>query len=86
MNLLISEVQITCLVLIGMITLFLSFVIDRYTVVGKHYTCTRKILTLATFLVTVHFTVQYWLYKNVTINQALFRTLVNIHKRNLPLD
>ena len=74
----ISEVQITCVILMGMITLFLACVIDRYTVVGKMYSRARKILTLGTFLVTIHFIIQYWLHKNAVPGEIMLRSLVNL--------
>lgn len=78
MNLMISEVQITCVILMGLITLFLAFVIERYTVVGKMYGYARKILSLGTMFVSIHFMVQYGLHKSAPDNEALLRTLVNL--------
>ena len=62
----------------GMITLFLACVIDRYTVVGKMYGRARRILTLGTFLVTIHFMIQYWLHKSAVPGETMLRSLVNL--------
>lgn len=78
MNLMISEVQITCIILMGLLTMFLAVVISRYTVVGKTYNFARKILTLGTFFVTVHFIIQYGLHKMPNADLANQRTLVNL--------
>ena len=78
MNLMISEVQITCIILMGLVTLFLAVVVPRYTVVGKTYNYARKILTVATTLVTAHFMVQYLLHKEGEPNLEVQRSLVNL--------
>lgn len=78
MNLIISEVQITFVILMGMITFFLAFVIDRYTVVGKMFGHARRILTMGTLLVSVHFMVQYWIHKSAIADETIVRTLVNL--------
>ena len=78
MNLMISEVQITCIILMGLVTLFLAVVVSRYTVVGKTYNYARKILTAATSLVTIHFIVQYLLHKGETSDLMVQRSLVNL--------
>ena len=59
----ITEVQITCIVLMGLITLFLVFSLPRYTIAGKVLDFARKLLAVGTFLVMIHFIFQYVLHK-----------------------
>lgn len=62
----------------GLVTLFLFCVIGRYTVVGKVYHIARKILSAGTFLVTLHFILQYWLHKLSPECEEVYRTLLNL--------
>lgn len=78
MDLMISEVQITCIFLMGLFTAFLIFVIPNYTVVGMGYNCARKVLSGGTFLVMVHFIIQYILHKDAQIDEAVIRSVVNL--------
>ena len=78
MNLMISEIQITCIILMGLISLLLAFVVPHYAVAGKVYDKARKILIGGTFLVTIHFMLQYWLHKSAPVNETLVRTLINV--------
>ena len=59
----ITEVQITCIVLMGLITLFLVFSLPRNTTAGKVLDSARKLLAGGTFLVMIHFIFQYTLHK-----------------------
>ena len=78
MDLMISEVQITFVILMGLTTLFLALVIPRYTVVGKTYETARKILAGGTLFVTIHFILQYLLHKTECEDVSTIRTLVNL--------
>ena len=78
MNLMISEVQITCVILMGLFTLCLTIAIPLFTIVGKTFNVARKILAGGTFLVMVHFIVQYMLHKHDVGDLALVRSLVNL--------
>lgn len=62
----------------GLLTLFLVFVIGRYTVVGKIYSLSRKFLSTGTFLVTIHFILQYLLHKSAPENEETIRSLINL--------
>ena len=61
----------------GLITLFLTFFLPRYTDLGKIQNTARKLLTLGTSLVTVHFILQNILHKNID-NVSEIRTVVNL--------
>ena len=78
MNLMISEVQITFVILMGLITLCLVFSITHYAVVGKTFDAARKFLAGGTFLVTIHFIIQYLIHKTSPIGEDNWRTLVNL--------
>ena len=74
----ITEVQVSCIILMGLITLFLAFVLPTYTtMVGRHYHHARKILSMSTFLVMLHFIVQYILHKEAE-NIIETRTIINL--------
>lgn len=73
----ITEVQVTCIILMGLITLFLAFVLPTYTVAGRHYHHARKILSGSTFLVMLHFIAQYMLHKEAD-NIIETRTIINL--------
>ena len=73
----ITEVQITCIVLMGLITLFLAFSLHRYTANEKVINNARKLLTGGTILVMIHFTFQYILHKNEN-NVEDTRTMFNM--------
>ena len=62
----------------GLISLFLTFAISRYTVVGKVYDHARIILTWGTFMVMIHFIVQYILHKYAPSDEECLRTIVNL--------
>ena len=73
----ITEVQVSCIILMGLITLFLAFVLPTYTVAGKHYHHARKILSGSTLLVMLHFIVQYMLHKEAN-NIIETRSIINL--------
>ena len=77
----VSEIQIACAVLMGLITLFLVFLLPHYTVAEKHYNNARKILSGSTFLVTIHYIIQYLLQKysaDITITRSIINLLFGI--------
>ena len=73
----ITEVQVSCFILMGLITLFLAFVLPTYTVAGRQYHHARKLLSAGTFLVMAHFCVQYVIHKQ-TQDVEVTRTIVNL--------
>ena len=77
MDLMISEVQITFVVLMGLLSFILAFVLPHYAVTGKVFNRSRKYLLNGTNLVIVHFIIQYLLHKHVE-NVETIRTVVNL--------
>ena len=77
MNYMITEVQITCIVLMGLMTFILAFALPRYCPVGKVLVRARNILIGGTTLLTIHFLIQYFLHKSETVSPEL-RTNINL--------
>ena len=77
MKIYITEVQITCIVLMGLITLLLAKFLPAYVNFGRKIHVARKFLTYGTLLITVHFIIQYFLHKNLH-DVAEIRTIVNL--------
>ena len=72
-----NEVQITCIVLMGLMTLILAFVFPRYVNSGGIYNYARGLLVCATTLLSAHFIVQYVIHKPVLVSEDM-RTFVNL--------
>ena len=73
----ITEVQFSCIILMGLITLFLAFILPSYTVAGRRYCYARWMLSGSTLLVMFHFIVQYLLHiENDSVIET--RTIVNL--------
>ena len=77
MNLMISEVQITCFILMLLLTMILAFVLPRFVSSGKVYNIARVLLLCGTALASIHFLLQYFIQKSVT-DLADLRTSVNL--------
>ena len=73
----ITEVQITYIILMGLITLFLTFSLPRYTASEKVLDDARKLLAGGTLLVMIHFIFQYILHKREN-NVEDIRTVFNM--------
>ena len=73
----ITEVQITCIVLMALMTFILSFSLPHFTIDGKVHDNARKLLVGGTALITIHFAIQYALHKPV-LTSTETRTLVNM--------
>ena len=61
----------------GLITLFLAFLLPKYAKMEGKIRYAQKLLTQSTLLITIHFCVQYALHKNIN-DVAEIRTLVNL--------
>ena len=61
----------------GLITLFIAFILPHYMIKGTVFNTARKLLGGGTLLVSAHFIVQYILHKHVT-NLEEIRTIINL--------
>ena len=77
MDLIISEVQITCIILMGLTTIFLMAILPRLVVSDRIFGTARKLLSIGTLLVSLHFMVQYVLHKHTQEVEPV-RSLVNL--------
>ena len=77
MDIMISEVQITCFVLMLLLTMILTFVLPRFVSSGKVYNIARIHLLCGTALASIHFLLQYFIQKSVE-DLADLRTSVNL--------
>ena len=77
MDLIITEVQITCFILMLLLTMVLTFALPKFIVSGKVYNIARILLLCGTALASIHFLVQYLLQKSVA-NLSDLRTSVNL--------
>ena len=77
MDLMISEVQITCFILMLLLTMILAFILPRFVASGKVYNIARILLLCGTALASVHFLLQYFIQKSVS-DLADLRTSVNL--------
>ena len=73
----ITEVQITCIVLMALMSFILTFSLPHYLIMGKVHNHARKFLICGSILLTIHFIIQYMLHKPVLISVET-RTLVNL--------
>lgn len=73
----ITEVQITCIVIMGLVTMILAFFLPGKKRTGKIFNTARKLLACGTALFTLHFIVQYGLHKPVAPSPEL-RTVINL--------
>ena len=74
----ITEIQITFIILMGLMTVILAFALPYYCPVsGKILNRSRKLLAFGTLLLTVHFMIQYFLHKTTVVSAEL-RTVVNL--------
>ncbi len=76
MESLITEVQITFIVLTDLMTLILAFSLPRHGSVGKTTEYARKLLTIGTALITIHFIIQYTQHK-FSLPLPEIRTAIN---------
>lgn len=74
----ISEIQITCCILMGLISICLFLVLPNYERAGKKYSIARKFLGCGTILISVHFFIQYFLQKQGLCNIHELRSTVNL--------
>ena len=77
MKIIITEVQITCIVLMGLITLFLAFFLPTKITAGGKAHNANKLLTFGTLLITIHFCIQYGIHKHLE-NVSEMRTIINL--------
>ena len=77
MEYIISEVQIACIVLMALMTFILVFSLPRYSITDPVLENARKILSVGTILLTVHFIVQYYLQKSEIVSPEI-RTIFNL--------
>ena len=78
MDLMISEIQITCCILMGLVSICFFFVIPNYERAGKKYSIARKFLGCGTILISVHFFIQYLLQKQGLCNIHEVRSTINL--------
>lgn len=77
MDIEITEVHITCFILMGLMTIFLLGILPRYTKTGKVLNNARKLLGGSTLFVTLHFLIQYFLHKHV-VDVSELRSVINL--------
>ena len=78
MAMMITEIQITFSIMMGLMTIVLAFGLPYYCPVsGKVLNRSRKLLAFGTLLLTIHFIIQYFLHKT-TVVSAEVRTVVNL--------
>ena len=77
MDFLITEVQMLSAVLTALITIVLLFFLPNKKKAGKVFNTASKMLAGGTFLITIHFVIQYTLHKTSTPSPVL-RTIINL--------
>ena len=77
MSISITEVQTTCIFLMGLITLFLALLLPKYVKMERTIHNALNLLSASTLTITLHFCVQYILHKNVE-DVAETRTVINM--------
>lgn len=55
-----TEVQISCTVLMTLMSFILMFTLPRYIIMDKVYNYARKLLICGSILVAAHFTIQIY--------------------------
>lgn len=77
MDLIITEVQMLSIVLTALITVVLLFFLPNKKKAGKVFDTAAKLLACGTFLITIHFIIQYSIHKDATPSPVL-RTIINL--------
>ena len=77
MDFILSAVQLTCIVLAGLMTLTLAFFVPHFTHAERIVVRARQYLTIGAALITIHFIVQYFLHITFHITPEM-RTIINL--------
>lgn len=72
-----TEVQLAFVIVMTIMAILLAFIVPRYTVGGKVYELSRKLLVAGAILIAIHFIIQYVLSKQASVPLEL-RTSINL--------
>ena len=77
MNLIITEVQISFIILMSLLVVALAYMLPQFSTAGKTFDRARKFLLVGTVLIAIHFMIQYALHKQIDDVREI-RTTINL--------